>query len=100
MTIFIVGRRAMPKFLIQGSSIAWLFGGVVACLAGSVLARGTHYKTVFHVVASRVPRLRTGTFEQRYLEKVEPGHRRSKRSLTDSSTPWLTAGTFVWLWPR
>jgi hypothetical protein len=100
MTIFSSGPPAMPKFLIQWFVFCLVVGGFVACLAGSVLARGTHYKTVFHVVglaaflAYGLGHLSNGIWKgQTWSSTI-------KEVIDGLVYGLLTAGTFGWLWPR
>jgi len=100
MTILPNGPPVMPKFLIQWFVYCLLIGSFVACLAGSTLAPGTHYKTVFHVVglaaflAYGLGHLSNGIWKgQTWSSTI-------KEVFDGLVYALLTAGTFGWLWPR
>ena len=100
MTILPNGPPVMPKFLIQWFVYCLLIGSFVACLAGSTLAPGTHYKTVFRVVglaaflAYGLGHLSNGIW------KGQTWSTTIKEVIDGLVYALLTAGTFGWLWPR
>jgi hypothetical protein len=100
ITIFPMGRPAMPKFLGQWIGFCLVISFFIAYLAAHTLAAGTHYLQVFRVVG-------TAGFLAYGLSNIVNGIWKgqtwgmvAKEVIDGLIYGMLTAGTFGWLWPR
>jgi hypothetical protein len=100
LTIFPLGRPAMPKFLGQWFGFCLLVNFFIAYLAAHTLPTGTHYLQVFRVVG-------TAGFLAYGLSNIingiwkgQPWGMVIKEVIDGLIYGLLVAGTFGWLWPR
>jgi hypothetical protein len=100
MNIIRNGPPVLPRFLGQWFGFCLLIGFSVAYLGTLALPAGTHYLTVFRVVA-------TAAFLAYGVANISNGIWRgqawtatSKDVIDGLVYALLTAGTFGWLWPR
>ena len=100
MTILPSGPPVMPKFLIQWFVFCLVIGFFVALLMSLTVAHVANYHLVFHVafvaafLAYGLGNLSNGIW------KGQPWSVTIKEVVDGFVYGLLTAGTFVWLWPR
>ncbi len=100
MTILPSGPPVMPKFLIQWFVFCLVIGFFVALLMSLTVAHGANYHLVFHVafvaafLAYGLGNLSNGIW------KGQPWSVTIKEVVDGFVYGLLTAGAFVWLWPR
>jgi hypothetical protein len=100
MTILPSGPPVMPKFLIQWFVFCLVIGSFVACLMSLTVAPGSNYHLVFHAgfvaafLGYGLGNLSNGIW------KGQPWLVTIKEVIDGLVYGLLTAGTFVWLWPR
>jgi hypothetical protein len=100
LTIFPLGRPAMPKFLAQWFAYCLLISFFIAYLAAHTMPQGTHYLQVFRVVGTAgflaygLANIVNGIWKGQMWGMV------AKEIIDGFIYGMLTAGTFGWLWPR
>ncbi len=100
VTVFPLGRPAMPKFLAQWFGYCLVINFFVAYLAWHTLPPGTHYLEVFRVVGTAgflgygLGHISNGIW------KGQPCSMTIKEVIDGLIYGLLIAGTFGWLWPR
>jgi hypothetical protein len=100
LTVFPSGPPAMPKFLAMWFAYCLVIGLFVACLTGSTVAPGAHYRTVFRVAGTAAF---LGYGVGQLVNSIWAGQPWSvtiKHVIDGLIYSLLTAGTFGWLWPR
>jgi hypothetical protein len=100
MTMFPIGMPSMPKFLGLWFVYCLIVSGFVACLAGSVLAPGTAYLSVFHVAAIAAFMAYGIGILSNGIWKGMPWSVVIKEAIDGLIYALLTAGTFGWRWPH